>query len=251
MMLVACNRATDLPTDLATERPDGARPILAEGDAAFSADRLVERDVPAAVKPDTSVPLDSRALDGPALDGPAPDRPALDGPAVTLCGRLGELCCPGLECSDAESVCVGNDALTAVCEKCGRSSPSGRIPCCAGNQCLDGSCCVHVLSGNLGPVCAGIGASCWGVGSSCAANGSCGPTCGGPNQPCCQGLNLPYCSASGTACMRAPGAAASACLPCGKAGQPCCEQVPSSFSIEPCGPGLACTATPSGNRCGS
>jgi hypothetical protein len=166
------------------------------------------------------------------------------------CGVAGALCCAGLTCTAPETVCVGNDPATATCQPCGRANSTAHIPCCAGNRCVDGSCCVHVLTTGVGPACIGVGDACWGQGSACNPNGSCEPGCGGRNQPCCHALNLDYCSASGTVCLKVPGSNAAACVPCGQAGQPCCQQVASTLSIEPCERGLTCRATPDGTRCG-
>jgi hypothetical protein len=244
LLLVACSGGTDLPTerhDTGAAAPDAATPVPADSSA------------PPDLRADAAAP-DAPAPDAPASDAPAPDARAdthaLDrAPDWPPCGHVDDRCCPDLSCVDAETVCVGNDPDTALCKRCGRSIGSTNLPCCPGNQCLDGSCCFHAQTPNVGPFCVGVGAICFDVDSRCTASGSCGPDCGGLGQRCCQGLGVAYCGASGTACMRAPGAAAPSCVACGKAGQPCCQQVASPFSIQPCAVGLRCRPLDVGDRC--
>jgi hypothetical protein len=239
LALAACHRATELPL----EKLDGAAPVAVADAAPLAPDSTVPAPDTTAPAPDTAAPAPDTAIAAPrdaGAEAPGRDAPA-DAPPAD-CGKLGGSCCPDLTCTAPESVCVGSDAATAVCQKCGRATLAQRLPCCPGNQCLDGSCCIAGVTANLGPACSAPGTVCFELGSLCGAGGSCRPTCGGANQPCCQGLNLSYCSASGTACMQAPGASTATCVPCGQAGQPCCAQLPSDYSIEPCGRGLRCTA---------
>jgi hypothetical protein len=197
----------------------------------------------AAAAADTRPPLDAAA----PVEASPPDTAVApeDGPD---CGRTGQPCCPDLSCRDPETVCVGADPTTATCKRCGRVEGGSQNPCCPGNQCLDGSCCVHLQTPNVGPYCVRPGTVCWDVDSRCGATGSCGPSCGGAGQLCCFGLGVSYCSASGTACMRVPGAEPS-CVRCGKADQPCCQHIASPYSIEPCERGLRCRTSAAGDRC--
>jgi hypothetical protein len=234
-MALGCGRHAPLttPADAAPPVAIDARPVVPDGKAAAP-------DLAVSPEPDAAVTLEpDAAVTVPPDTAPdtsfTPDTPG-------DCGRAGEICCPGLECVAPETVCVGADPATATCQPCGRSIGTERRPCCRGNSCLDGGCCIHLVSGNIGPSCVSVGSLCWELGSVCTASGSCRPGCGGPHQPCCRGLNTDYCSASGTACLRAAGAANDSCLPCGQAGQPCCRAVLSQYSIEPCAPSLRCTA---------
>jgi hypothetical protein len=165
------------------------------------------------------------------------------------CGVTGGPCCLDSRCNDADAVCVGANPGSAICKKCGHTTVGASQPCCAGNLCADGGCCVHLQSGNIGPYCVRPGDTCWELGSKCAAGGSCGPACGGANQPCCHGLGTDYCSAAGTACMATTRDGPASCLPCGKAGQLCCRQVTSQFSIPACAAGLLCTPNGTDVRC--
>jgi hypothetical protein len=239
VLLVGCGS-----TELAVP-PDGPPAVVV--DASVTGD-LPGADVgpPPDVHPDA--PSGTLPADAPPSDAPVPRLDsAADGPP---CGHADDRCCPDLTCVDPETACVGRDPDTALCKRCGRSQGAAILPCCPGNRCLDGSCCVHLQTENLGPFCVGVGAVCFDVDSRCAASGSCGPGCGGAGQPCCQALGVPYCSASGTACMRATAAAAPSCVTCGQAGQPCCQQVASPYSIQPCAVGLRCLPSASGDRCG-
>jgi hypothetical protein len=259
-----CRRATDLPAEhldgVATEDAAVAR------DAALTVDRSVDLtvdrsvDLAPAVDVVAILPADSGA-DLPATVDVAspcggkgqpccPDAGGACAQDPPGCGLVGAACCPRFRCSDAETVCVGADPSSATCKKCGRTTGAQIQPCCAGNQCLDGGCCIHLQSANIGPYCVRVGQVCWDVASKCASDGSCGPTCGAPNQPCCHGPGVDYCSASGTACMRPSGDTGDACVPCGKAGEPCCQQVASQYSIQPCDVGLTCTASGTDERCG-
>ena len=249
LLLAACNRGA-----VSADVPDGA-PVLAPD--AGPHDASDDTIAPADVAPSG----DPRAVDAPVFrdtslpPDPSPDL-AADRPPVQLdttpdlsgCGHVGDLCCPDLTCVDPETVCVGSNPATALCKRCGRSQNATNLPCCPGNQCLDGSCCFHPQTANVGPFCVGVGNACFELGSHCASTGSCGPNCGGVDQPCCHGLGVDYCGAGGTACMRAAGAAVASCVACGKMGQPCCQQVASEYSIQPCAVGLRCWAD---GRCGS
>jgi hypothetical protein len=245
VLLVGCGS-----TDLAAPH-DSAPAIVAD---ARAPDDLPGADLgsPPDVHADGSMP------DAPPADAPAPDAPAADVAVSRLdraadwppCGHIEDRCCPDLSCVDAETVCVGSDPGTALCKRCGRSQGATILPCCPGNRCLDGSCCVHLQTANVGPFCIGVGSVCFDTNSRCQASGSCGPGCGAAGQPCCEALGTPYCSASGTACMRATGAAAPSCVACGQAGQPCCQQVASPYSIPPCAVGLRCLTLNVGDRCG-
>jgi hypothetical protein len=77
-------------------------------------------------------------------------------------------------------------------------------PCCPGNVCGGGGCCV-------GCDCVAPGTSCGPLGGACA-DGSCG-VCGGPGQLCCPDGG---CTAPGTRCE------SGVCQSCGTAGNRCC-----------------------------
>lgn len=240
MLLVACNRSTELPVT-----PPDAAPSLerdaASADASIDVSPLLDlaadtADVPSRLE--AALPMEAGPPDTAAAASDGPD-----------CGRLDFGCCPDLSCRDPETVCVGADPTTATCKRCGRVEGVNQNPCCAGNQCLDGSCCIHIQSGNVGPFCVRPGTVCWDVNSRCSATGSCGAGCGGAGQACCQGLGVSYCSATGTACMRIPDDAVPSCIRCGKADQPCCRHIASPYSIEPCERGLRCRVSPAGDRC--
>jgi len=56
----------------------------------------------------------------------------------------------------------------------------------------------------------------------CWVPGGC--QCGRLGQPCCSGAIIAACSQPTTACAKAPGALADACIPCGGPGEPCCAR---------------------------
>jgi hypothetical protein len=158
------------------------------------------------------------------------------------CGGPGELCCPGtVRCNGSDTVCVGQSS-SARCVKCGTASPTsgGRVPCCAGNQCRDGSCCVNEEFNT--PFCVAVNSSCLVVSGVCGSNGSCGG-CGGVGQPCCSGR---YCTGSGTMCSST--GSGSTCIPCGRLGQPCCSRY-SSSALPPCEGSLKCTQVSGVSQC--
>lgn len=98
---------------------------------------------------------------------------------------------------------AGGSIDGSVSPACGRPG----FPCCSGNACGEGGCCV---SG----VCAAPGAVCGALGGLCA-NGTCG-TCGGAGLNCCPTGGVGLCTATGTNCWN------NICVLCGSAGQPCC-----------------------------
>ena len=150
------------------------------------------------------------------------------------CGGSGEVCCPGtIACNGADLLCLAS-AGRLRCTRCGTASPAvgPPVPCCGGNTCTDGSCCVTGPTNT--PFCAGINNACVAVPGTCGANNSCGG-CGGLNEPCCGN----QCTAAGTHC---PSIAPYVCSPCGKAGQPCCRRYRDTTSEPPaCEGALKCT----------
>lgn len=96
-------------------------------------------------------------------------------------------------------------------------------PCCPGNRCANGGCCMSTR-------CVGFGETC--LSPDSCVNGSCGGRCGGLDsqlrpQPCCAGR---LCTAGGTICV---GSGEGTCQPCGVKGIQCCA---GSY----CDSGLAC-----------
>jgi hypothetical protein len=84
-------------------------------------------------------------------------------------------------------------------------------PCCAGNSCQGGGCCVS-------DICMAPGGTCVGLGGGTCNAGACG-ACGGLGLPCCGadgGSGSGSCTAPNTRCS------AGICAPCGEAGSACC-----------------------------
>jgi hypothetical protein len=142
------------------------------------------------------------------------DVPGVDG---ATCGVLGEVCCAGNTCTEANTSCQGGGA--GRCRACGGA---GEV-CCEGSACSAGGCCMT----------AGGGTQCVSAGTSCGTNlGVCyasacvtdAGSCGGVNDPCCRagGLGAGTCTASGTVCQGAAGANPGTCKACGRAGEACC-----------------------------
>jgi hypothetical protein len=185
--------------------------------------------------------------------------PGADGLArCQPCGVAGSYCCKAgtrSTCQEPETVCADLGSGPR-CYRCGTASQDARLtPCCPGNICKDGSCCVG-RTGRLAnafqqaPVCIGVGASCPGTSGSCDSGGSCGG-CGGPDQPCCgtgTAMEGRFCSAPGTVCRPAPGGDFT-CRPCGQRDQPCCRTDYTLFPI--CVGNLRCTffPFPTDHRC--
>jgi aryl-phospho-beta-D-glucosidase BglC (GH1 family) len=145
--------------------------------------------------------------------------PGVDGAA----GAIG----PGV---DGAVVSTGSDAAadgsvgTPLCGGPG-------LPCCAGNACSDGGCCV------LG-VCASPGAVCGVLGGVCSG-GTCG-TCGGAGMGCCSSGGTGTCTAASTAC------ASGICVLCGGAGLPCCSGTTGNTCLASglvCGAGICIAGT--------
>ena len=87
------------------------------------------------------------------------------------------------------------------------------MPCCDGNGCGGGACCV---SG----ICMSSGATCAGLGDGICNAGACGG-CGGVGLPCCRtSSGSSMCTAPGTSCTTS--GTASACTRCGSLGDLCC-----------------------------
>jgi hypothetical protein len=87
------------------------------------------------------------------------------------------------------------------------------LPCCPGNQCEGGGCC-------LADRCVSRGSSCYRGGDSCY-EGSCGGNCGGKGQPCCPER---ACTATRVTCAGGMGEAGGSCVSCGAPGEPCCAK---------------------------
>jgi hypothetical protein len=247
------------PQPIETSAKDAQAPLDTAGDRGGAAERapsvaedagadVVAADVAAADVAAVDVGnVDAAGAEAPIVrDAAAPDR----ADAAVLppgCGDVDEPCCPGQRCKSDDSVCVGGEG--GHCATCGTTPIGARAPCCAGNRCGPGRCCVHVVSDGVSAFCVGVGDVCWELGSSCTAGGSCRSGCGAEGQPCCQGLNNVYCSQIGTTCTHAMPSPAATCVACGGAGQPCCQPLESSFSIPGCLGELACKPTPAGKRC--
>src|SRR5207245_1664113 len=97
-------------------------------------------------------------------------------------------------------------------------------PCCAGNVCSDGSCCVAVQNSFTPGACVAQGSNCSSLSTApaaCMAGGSCGGTCGAVGQPCCTNSSSTtrWCGQSGTTCLLS--GASYVCARCGGQGQPC------------------------------
>ena len=82
-------------------------------------------------------------------------------------------------------------------------------PCCDGNGCVGGGCCVS-------RICMAENSACVTLGDGICKAGSCG-ACGGPQQPCC-GANpaTGSCTSAGTTCE------SGTCVQCGDLGGACC-----------------------------
>ena len=104
----------------------------------------------------------------------------------------------------------------------------GNQPCCPGNVCASGGCCIQNR-------CVAVGEACGPRSDLSCFNGSCGGDCGGLGESCCP---LRTCTAPWTACD-GEGAAAM-CRSCGFLGEPCCDGV-----CDP-GTGTVCTVQPDG-----
>ena len=163
------------------------------------------------------------------------------------CGGPGEVCCYGPSpCSSPDTVCSqSTTGQPRRCIRCGTASPASpvggvQVPCCGGNTCTDGSCCVSSFNQS---VCIGRGSSCLSLPGTaagmCGDNGSCNG-CGAAGQPCCAGDS---CTASGTQCSSTGGSGT--CTACGKSGQPCCKRS-GIFDPVTCEGSLKCTSTAGG-----
>jgi cysteine-rich repeat protein len=107
------------------------------------------------------------------------------------------------------------------------------FPCCDGNQCRGGGCCVS-------DVCMAEGGTCVGIGGGICNAGTCG-SCGGLGLPCC-GANS--CTASGTKCV------GGTCVKCGELGTACCTSAAGGAGA--CnGAGLVCNSSNLCIACGS
>ncbi len=125
------------------------------------------------------------------------------------CGGTGsDTCCPTSAdhpslCSASKTTCVldnNGGGASDSCQACGGNNQ----PCCDGNACDSGGCCVQ-------DKCVNNNASC-GQGLGNCKTGSCG-TCGGLGQACCAG---DACTATDTRCLL------NICAPCGGQDQRCC-----------------------------
>jgi hypothetical protein len=87
------------------------------------------------------------------------------------------------------------------------------LPCCPGNLCNDGGCCLNQ------EICQANGAPCGRAGEVTCHNGSCqdatGASCGGIMEPCCSGGI--GCTAPGAGCV------SGTCHRCGGDGEACCD----------------------------
>ena len=99
------------------------------------------------------------------------------------------------------------------------------FPCCSGNMCSAGGCCVF-------GVCAAPAAVCGTLGGACNS-GTCG-TCGGAGLNCCSAGGADTCTATGTGCFNG------ICVVCGGAGLSCCAGPGSNTCL---GDGLVCNGT--------
>ena len=130
-------------------------------------------------------------------------------------------------CTASQHACVDGGIFTSgVCAKCGEVTQ----PCCDGNLCLSGGCCVHAGPADLRGKCVIQGGKC-SPGMRCFANNcvpeqcvpGCGPNktylgaskgCGNQGQAGCGGAyNCPAAYSMSTA---------SGCEACGGKDQPCC-----------------------------
>jgi hypothetical protein len=143
------------------------------------------------------------------------------------CGGDMENCCTsggGAYCTSPGLACVprfGPD----LCEACGGPGE----PCCPGQACDGGGCCVD-------NDCVAPGASCGGTAGLCSAGSCAGGTCGRPGQPCCPGGI--GCSAPYAVCV-----GGSVCETCGNSGDRCCS--PDNH----CNGSLVCTALAGPDLC--
>jgi hypothetical protein len=187
--------------------------------------------------------------DAAIADAPASDAEPCWVPGGCQCGKLGQSCCSGAVgagCSEPTTACAAAPGtLTYTCVRCGGPGE----PCCAGNTCSNGGCCVtERLDGGDHSLCTASGAACplatpATCGSTPAMPASCG-ACGSVGQPCCAGTpDLQVCTAPNTYCTaQSPGAT---CAACGAEGQPCCSHGISigTGSLGVCNAGLHCPET--------
>jgi hypothetical protein len=159
--------------------------------------------------------------------------------ACGTCGGSSGACCASSSCTAPHTLCQTTTfPASTTCAACG----GGGEPCCPGNFCLDGGCCIPPLSGSGTATCKAAGLQCSpGITATCSAN-VCG-ACGGLGNPCCANSR---CTAPNTFCQAAT---PSTCVGCGGAGQPCCPN-PTSGETATCSPGLTCqTGTGSQTGC--
>jgi hypothetical protein len=160
---------------------------------------------------------------------------------VCQCGLEGAPCCesPATACASPTDAC--SLAGGGTCLPCG--TPGN--PCCPGDICADGGCCIYVGSQaqpeteSGSPValteCYEAGATCPTSPASTCAAGSCGD-CGGYYQPCCVLDGVSVCTAPDTFCLSGP--SGSRCESCGTASHTCCVGY-----APPCNAGLTCWQT--------
>ncbi|MEM1418441.1 MAG: hypothetical protein AAGH15_26335, partial [Myxococcota bacterium] len=127
------------------------------------------------------------------------------GSMATVCGGLGERCCPtgafsSAFCSASGVKCSGFTGGT--CEACGAPGEA----CCEGQACDGSGCCVDDTCVADMDLCTAAAGTC--------SDGACeGGACGRIGGPCCPGIG---CSADFAVCR------GGVCAPCGVEGEICC-----------------------------
>ncbi len=182
---------------------------------------------------------------GPPLDAQPGDAPG-DAPLDVLgpgCGLPEQPCCPGDACG-AGGCCVDQICVGAG-QSCGHS-----LGACSGGSCgscgaLGQPCCPEYLSNDCSAVPdAGACAGCTQVGTMCSnetGGGTC-IACGAPGQECCTYACLGQYSTCLSFTDDAGKYESSCSLECGGAGQPCCQN-------DACKDDGCCLAGPAGPVC--